>query len=297
MKMIENSFFNIFCYNEYVKDIYHTNKIKHFELILLSHGFVLSEEGKPKILNRETKDEMTTLVDKHNEDLFKEYLTAEDKTLVKFDMFNKNVEVLGLPINNVDLLEKYKDQIMDKYKLNEHMDIIRLLKSDEYIDQKINNAIENGFDLKLPSNIYNKIKLLRVIETTYNIKPLDVDFKNEGDITMTDEVFTLFKTLFRTQKKKPNNYKELKKLYVGIIKSITCNDIITSKRNKKRTGGNRDENDYKLDVDFIKLHLELNKYKNKNMTGFSTVFIDMFNIDVAPMQEQDANFIDYGLDM
>jgi hypothetical protein len=33
------------------------------------------------------------------------------------------------------------------------------------------------------------------------------------------------------------------------------------------------------------------------MTGFSTVFIDMFNIDVAPLQEQDANFIDYGLDM
>jgi hypothetical protein len=80
---------------------------------------------------------MTTLVDKHNEDLFKDFLTAENKTLVKFDMFNKNVEVLGLPINNVDLLEKYKDQIMDKYKLNEHMDIIRLLKSDEYIDKKL----------------------------------------------------------------------------------------------------------------------------------------------------------------
>jgi ferredoxin-fold anticodon binding domain-containing protein len=151
--------------------------------------------------------------------------------------------------------------------------------------------------LKLPNNIYNKIKLLRTIERTYDIKPLDVDFKKQGEITMTDEVFTLFKSLFRTQKKKPTDYKELKKLYVGIIKSITRNEIITSKRNKKRTGGNRDENDYKIDNDFIIKHLELNKYKNKNMTGFSKVFIEMFNIDVTPTETQDTDFIDNGLDM
>jgi hypothetical protein len=127
MRMVENSFFNIFCCNEYAKNVYHANKVKHFELILLSHGFVLSEEGTPIKLNKETKEEMTSLVEAYNEDLFTEFLKAEDRTLVKFDMFNKHVELLGLSKEANDILEKYKDLITDKFKLKEHMDLIRLM--------------------------------------------------------------------------------------------------------------------------------------------------------------------------
>ena len=36
----ENTFFNLFCYNEYVKDTYETNKLKHFEQLLLKNGFI-----------------------------------------------------------------------------------------------------------------------------------------------------------------------------------------------------------------------------------------------------------------
>ena len=42
---IENMFFNLFCYNEYVYDIYKTNKVKHFELLLEENGFKLSVVG------------------------------------------------------------------------------------------------------------------------------------------------------------------------------------------------------------------------------------------------------------
>ena len=51
----KNSFFNLYCYNEYVKDIYNTNKIKHFELILESQGFDLKEEGEIRPLSSEDK--------------------------------------------------------------------------------------------------------------------------------------------------------------------------------------------------------------------------------------------------
>ena len=30
-EIVENSFFNLWCYNEYVKDTFETNKLKHFE--------------------------------------------------------------------------------------------------------------------------------------------------------------------------------------------------------------------------------------------------------------------------
>ena len=41
IKMSNNTFFNLFCYNEYVKDTYNTNKISHFEEILKQKKFIL----------------------------------------------------------------------------------------------------------------------------------------------------------------------------------------------------------------------------------------------------------------
>ena len=38
-----------------MKDIYHTNKIKHFELIVESQGFNLKEEGEIRPLSLEDK--------------------------------------------------------------------------------------------------------------------------------------------------------------------------------------------------------------------------------------------------
>lgn len=43
--IIENTFFNLFCYNEYVNDIYNTNKKIHYEQLLTNKGFILSSEG------------------------------------------------------------------------------------------------------------------------------------------------------------------------------------------------------------------------------------------------------------
>ena len=42
IKMSNNSFFNLFCYNEYVKDTYNTNKLSHYENILIENKFILN---------------------------------------------------------------------------------------------------------------------------------------------------------------------------------------------------------------------------------------------------------------
>ena len=34
VQVIQNTFFNLFCYNEYVRDLYESNQLKHFELFL-----------------------------------------------------------------------------------------------------------------------------------------------------------------------------------------------------------------------------------------------------------------------
>jgi hypothetical protein len=50
IRMSNNSIFKLFCYNEYVKDIYNTNKLAHHEYIFRDDKFVLkSSRDKIKI--------------------------------------------------------------------------------------------------------------------------------------------------------------------------------------------------------------------------------------------------------
>jgi hypothetical protein len=100
------------------------------------------------------------------------------------------------------------------------------------------------------------------------------------NIDMSDTTFKLFTTLFRTKKSKPTTHGELMKLYVGIIKNITCNDIIGSKQNRKRTGGRRNEIDYQLNIDLIKLHLELNRYSNRTGKDFNPDIMEVLEKQV-----------------
>ena len=45
VRMSNNSFLKLFCYNEYVKDIYNTNKLAHHENIFRDDKFVLKSSG------------------------------------------------------------------------------------------------------------------------------------------------------------------------------------------------------------------------------------------------------------
>lgn len=75
-----------------------------------------------------------------------------------------------------------------------------------------------------------RIQFLKRIEVAYDIKPLDVALETTGSLEMGDAIFNLFKRLFRTAKKKPTTFQELRQLYVAIIKHSTCSDIIISKQ-------------------------------------------------------------------
>jgi hypothetical protein len=138
-KIIENSFFNLYTYNEYMIDLYKMNMTKHYEESLKMNGFVISEEGTIEQLDKEEKTELKELSREIKEELFQEYIKANDKSEEKYDIFNKHIEFLNLPKDeaNHELLEKYKNEIMDKYILQDHLNIIRLLKTDEYINNKL----------------------------------------------------------------------------------------------------------------------------------------------------------------
>lgn len=274
----ENSFFNLYAYNEYVKDIYNTNRTKHFELLLLQNGFDLTEIGEKTKIDKDMKEELKCLTQEIKDELYEEFLDAEDKTLGKYQLFNKNIEFLQLPKNDKEVLVKFQDEVKDKYVLQEHLNVIRLMKTDDYVHNKLVMIKNESFDVKTMKCVYNKIKTIRDIEERYDMKPLDPNIDTSKEfIKLDDNTYNYIKKLFRTTKKNPENYKDLIKLYVSMIKNIVSADLFTSERSKRKE--DRDKVNYSLNKDLINYHLELNKYYNSNCRDFHNHFVEKFNIE------------------
>ena len=266
---IENTFFNMFCYNEYVYDTYKTNKVKHFELILEENGFNMSVIGDaPVRIDGKTKGDMKSVVDDIKSMLFDEYLneTKEHRDQPKYYQINTNISYLCLQTESDETLKNYKDIIIDKYKIEEHENIIKLYKRDEYIEGKLLEMQHINFNVRVMNSVYNKIKIIRELETTYNIGFLNVAGKRNDPIEMKDGTYKLIKAVFKTSKKAPNNYKGLMKLYVGMLRNVSGSNLISSYQ--LNTKKDRKEVAYHLNETIRNFHLELNSYKNKRMKYF-----------------------------
>jgi hypothetical protein len=229
--------------------------------------------------------------------MFHEFLSLnleQRRQNVKFQQLISNINYLNIPIHDDTLLLQYKDIISDKYKMLEHDNVIRMLKTDEYIEDELKELKSGSFGVKAMYSTYQKIALLRSLETKHNINPLDLTLSQMKDIEITSEQFTLLKTLFRTSKKVPATVDEFKQLYVTIIKHIASHDIVITERAKRDELGNRGYK-YRLNEEVIKHHIKLNSLKNPEYKNYKPYFIERFNISVSKC-ENDGSFVDAFLD-
>ena len=104
-------------------------------------------------------------------------------------------------MDDVETVQKYKSIIMDKYKVKDHDNIIKLMKSDEFVSVKLATLQSNGIDVKLMTNPYHKVKLAKSIEREYGLDFLAEAGANKAD--MTSNLYTLIKHTFRLRKAKP----------------------------------------------------------------------------------------------
>ena len=108
----ENTFFELFVYNEYVSDIFNTNKTVHYENILKDEGFVLSSIGNAQKLNKVIKDEMKEMIQSIKKEIFDKFIETDycDENL------QTNLNLLGLDtITDKNELLKYRPEITDKF--------------------------------------------------------------------------------------------------------------------------------------------------------------------------------------
>ena len=94
-RFLENTFFKLYSYNEYVDDIFNTGKYYHFDNIITQEGFQLVNLHEPKKLDKDTRDELTELIEAISLEQFNEYLNSSDKDNVKYDAIDKRISLLN----------------------------------------------------------------------------------------------------------------------------------------------------------------------------------------------------------
>ena len=174
------------------------------------------------------------------------------------------------------------------------MNIIRLLKSDEYIKNKLIKINEQNQKIKLIDNIYNKISILRKLEQSLFLKPLQVHYSLDNKIDIVDKEWALIKKLFRKNKDKPENMTEFKPLYISMIKNICNSDIINSDRERD---GKTKIRIYNLNQQYILEQIELNKYSNPKTLNFDNHFIELFKIEPVNIETVNESLYDLDIDI
>ena len=292
-QICENTFFDLFCYNEYVLDIYQTNKTSHYQSILRSNGFILSEIGTIKKMSKQVKKEINEPLIQNREDAFNNYLETrqtDDLTL------KNNLGMLKIP-DDVDseILEKYKSIIMDKFKLEEHLDIIRACKEEEFVQQKIFDLERDNYNVTVMGSTYHKIKHIIKLEQHMKIKRYQVDVKLD-DITFYDipeNEYKLICKIFRITRAKPSDIHELFKMYVSMLRNIMTSEFVIAKQNTTRTNKKMS---YTLNDKFIKFHIELNMFSNPYLVNFDKYLLNSINIQIPKREDEITSNNDEFLD-
>ena len=270
--MIENEYFNLFCYEKYYNNIYRTDMKKYFELIMEDSGFEIIpdtriEKKLEPILNKKLKN----LIAVDEELLIAEYINGNKNIREKKEYKQIHERAKVLKIDEIQNIDIYKEILKTEKEMYLHQNLIRLFKTDKYINERLNKIYDTSLNVKVIDNVYNKITLLRKIEKDNNINMLDVDFCEDGDVVMDLETHKLLQYVFKTKKKKPENKRELKIFYVAMLKHL-CGNFINSLKvdkiiNKKRKKTTK----YFLNIDKIKLSLKLDKYCNPERKNFNDI--------------------------
>lgn len=278
--VIENTFFKLLTYNEYLSECYRSNPTTHFKNILIENGFVITSTGTTKTVDIDVLEKFAEIREDITNELFEAFITG-DRTASQFEIIITRLQMLKL--NADDDIRKYKDIIMDKYKLEDHLNVIRLLKTDKHIQDKLNCLSPNSYNVKLISNIYSKIKLVRAVMGTNNL----LSVFSDANINFNVDIHThaLSNKIFRMTKPAPIDRRSYLKYLSTMLNQL--GDIVISKHTKSGSS-------YTLDEDKLKMHIELDNFNNPRRTNYDESIKKHFEVG-SIIEEYDYSNLDKGL--
>jgi hypothetical protein len=188
------------------------------------------------------------------DELIHEYINSSQQIRENFIFKNVKDELkeLGIINEKKEILEKFMSIIKTKKGIIHHKNLIDLLLNEKIFE----------FENKMKNKNYNKILVIRKIEKDNNINKLDLDFNENNQVIMNDEFYEYILKLFKCKKKKPQTGRDLKILYVSMIRRLSSDMITKTTFNKRIDGKQKQITKYSLNDEKIKLSLELNKFIN-----------------------------------
>lgn len=279
--IVENAFFKMWCFNEYTNDCYNTNKISHFQNILIEEGFKLTHVGKNIILDKKKQTQMIKITQENSINDYENFveLYKSGKKFNGDEKYIERIKILNLKHDELDI-DKLGYLVYDEYNLNSYFNLLKLFKTDDYIDEKMDDLNIKSYSVKMVNNVYNKIGLIRKFEKIFNIQPFDFDFKleNDEDINkLTDSEFIKYKKIFRSEKKKPAKYNELRTFYKQMIDNISGLKLNLIFSKKVKINGSVITK-YNFNNNLIKNFYEISVRKCKEH-NYNYDLLKIFNID------------------
>ena len=204
--------------------------------------------------------------------------------------FSKRAEFLKLRTNEEK--KKYERFICDEKAKDEHRAVIRLLKTDKYIQKKRREKLESSYTDVGVTNSYSKIQVLSQLEKAVGTERfgfLGQDTNDKGRATFTDGVvaiddtrYGMIRALFHKRNKveKPATYREFNRLYASLLKNI-CPRLVTTER-----VGKKKERIYGVDKDMIRESADLDLLKNSKRTAYDEQTAEKLGIEIPERKEE-----------
>jgi len=267
-------------YNYYGENIYKIGKASNIDTRVSNYTTSYIEPVEIKFTSNKVKN--YTLAEQEVFILLKEQRIKQRREFFKI-VLSEAIETINIVIDKVNLmtdeeinikLQKIKsDRIKEQTKIynkkvieieeNETTnDIKEIFKID---DVNIINSILNFLELFKIKTDNNKIMLLKEFEINNKIDRMDINFNNsKPEINITDDNFNLIKSFFNTKKTKPKTEKDIKELYIMMIKNIIGSylKIIESEQIQEK---NKRFYEYNLNDELFNKFKKLIQRQNKNI--------------------------------
>ena len=185
----------------------------------------------------------------------------------------------------VDLLETFVDdfyEVDDDYELTEEDAYITSILMDYFVENykqitlkeaSVEVLTNTSFNVKVINSTFTKLSLLHKIIEPNNI--LTVFTSDTINYNIDDDIYNMIKKLYRCSKSKPTDKEEYILLITTMIKHLTYKDLIETdvkKSNKTRTYT------YSLNEEYLKHHIELDKYANNNYVNYDEYIKTRYNL-------------------
>ena len=247
-------------------------------------------------MDKDTREDLTLMMENTTKEQFEEYLEANDKDDHKHDCINQRVSLLMLNREDVDMMRRYKDFIMSRYKLTEHLNVIKLLKTYEYLVGRLTRIKETSLITNLLKYDDYKVLLVREFENYYNMKPLDVEGIEaiENFKPLDKHLFYNIKRAFETTKGEPDDKKSTRHIYLMMLRHLTSNEIITSSRSRKAS--DRGTYHHSANHHYINFHIELNGHANGHYRNYHDEVVRKYRLATKQDVKHDDGHADMFLD-